>query len=127
MNLKNVFQVKESDNNLSLKAIRCELQTDNSNVIYIEMHIKNDLHKSIIVKQMENNVIEFKYKKHIQVGLDQYYKMEIEIIRKDKNISIENLNMNFRISDKDIKDTFSRTNILEPGSTSIYSLKYFFK
>jgi len=127
LNLKNVFQVKESDNNLSLKAIRCELQTDNSNVIYIEMHIKNDLHKSIIVKQMENNVIEFKYKKHIQVGLDQYYKMEIEIIRKDKNISIENLNMNFRISDKDIKDTFSRTNILEPGSTSIYSLKYFFK
>lgn len=82
------------------------------------MHIKNDPHKSIIVKQMENNVIEFKYKKHIQIGLEQYYKMEMEIIRKDKNISIENLNLNFRISDKDMKDTFNKTNLLEPGSTS---------
>lgn len=126
MNLKNVFQVKESDNNLTLKAIRCELQTENQNVIYLEMHIKNDPHKSIIVKQMENNVIEFKYKKHIQIGLDQYFKMEIEIIRKDKKISIENLNLNFRISDRDIKDTFTKTNILEPGSTSKSFLQKFY-
>jgi len=126
LNLKNVFQVKESDNNLTLKAIRCELQTENQNVIYLEMHIKNDPHKSIIVKQMENNVIEFKYKKHIQIGLDQYFKMEIEIIRKDKKISIENLNLNFRISDRDIKDTFTKTNILEPGSTSKSFLQKFY-
>ena len=81
------------------------------------MHIKHDTHRTILVKQLENPVIELKYKKHIQLGLDQYYKFEMEIIRKDKNISIENLNLNFRISDKDIKDHFSKTNILG-GSNS---------
>ena len=124
--MKNVFQVKESDNNLALKAIRCELQTDNQNVIYLEMHLKNDTHKTLVVKQMENPVIEFKYKKHIQVGVDQYYKFEMEIIRKDKNISIENLNLNFRISVKEIKDLFSKTNILSPStSSSIFFIFYF--
>lgn len=118
MQLKNVFQVKESDNNLTLKAIRCELQTENQNVIYLEMHVKNDKHKTLIVKQMENPVIEFKYKKHIQIGVDQYYKFEMEILRKNKNIFIENLNLNFKISDKEFKDHFSKTNILGSASSS---------
>lgn len=119
MKLRNVFQVKETDNNLILKAIRCELQTDNQNVIYLEMHVKHDSHKTLLVKQMENPVIEFKNKKHIQMGLDQYYKFQMEIIKKDNNISIQNLNINFKISDKEIKDNFNRTNILTSHSSSI--------
>lgn len=89
------------------------------------MHMKNDTHKTLVVKQMENPVIEFKYKKHLQTGVDQYYKFEMEITRKDKNISIENLNLNFRISDKEIKDHFSKTNILGPSSLSKLTLKLF--
>ena len=110
--------MKESDNNLILKAIRCELQTENQNVIYLEMHVKNDTHKTLVVKQMENPVIEFKYKKHLQIGVDQYYKFDMDISRRDKNISIENLNLNFRISNKETKDHFSKTNILGPSSSS---------
>lgn len=82
------------------------------------MHVKNDTHKTLIVNLMENPVIEFKYKKHLQIGVDQYYKFEMEIIRRDKNITIENLNLNFRVSDKEIKDHFSKTNILGPSSSS---------
>ena len=118
MNLKNVFQVKESDNNLILKAIRCELQTNNNNVIFIEMQTKQDRDKTVIVKKIENQVIEFNYKKHIQVGYEQFHKFEMEIIRKDKNISIENLNLNFKVMDKEFKEQFGRTNLLGNSSNS---------
>ncbi len=116
--LKNVFQVKESDNNLILKAIRCELLTDNNNVIYIEMQIKQEKDKILIVKQIENQVIEFNYKKHIEIGLEQYHKFEIEVIRKDKNISIENLNLNFKVMDKEFKEQFNRANFVGNSLTS---------
>jgi len=82
------------------------------------MHVKNDSHKIVLVKSMDIPVIEFKYKKHIQIGLEQFYKFEIEITRKDKNIHIENLNLNFKISDKEMKDHFSKTNILGLNSSS---------
>jgi hypothetical protein len=74
------------------------------------MQIKQDRDKTLIVKQIENQVIEFIYKKHIEIGLEQYHKFEMEIIRKDKNISIENLNLNFKVMDKEFKEQFGRAN-----------------
>lgn len=89
------------------------------------MSVRQDRDKTVLVKQMESQVIEFNYKKHIQIGLEQYHKFEMEIIRKDKNISIENLNLNFKVLDKEFKEHFGKTSLLGSGTNSTSKKNFF--
>lgn len=79
-----------------------------------------------IVMPLDTPVIEFRHKKHIQFGIDQYYKFELEIIQKEKNISIENINLCFKISERDLKELGGKTQgLLSSVSSSNFFLMFF--
>ena len=93
--------IKENDRNLKLKSLRCELLTDNGNVIYFEVNNKTEIDKVITIRNTETNVLKIEHLKNIKIGSNQYYNFECEIMKIRDDIDIDNLNLRFVLQDNE--------------------------
>jgi hypothetical protein len=71
--------------------------TNNANVLYYEINIRIDKDKILQIKTSQIDLLEFKYLKKIKIGMNQFYNFECEIIKKDSDIEIDNINLKFTI------------------------------
>jgi hypothetical protein len=92
--------IKESDKNLKLKSVRFEILTPQENSIYFEMDIKSDKEKIVNLKNLTSNILEFDYKKNIDIGLEQYYNFDCELIKKDPVVQVDHILLKFFLTDE---------------------------
>jgi hypothetical protein len=88
--------IKDSDKNLKLKAIRCELQNANDNVLYFEIDLSKIQKQNVIqVRQPPSEILEFKYQQANKIGINQFYNFECFLTKKVEDLEIDNINLRF--------------------------------
>jgi hypothetical protein len=64
------------------------------------MDIKSEREKIVNLKNLSSNILEFNYKKNLEIGLEQYYNFDCEVIKKDPGVQVDHLLLKFFLTDE---------------------------
>jgi hypothetical protein len=125
INLSYKILIKDSDKNLKLKTVRFEMLTNTEQSIFLEIFVKFDKEKTIHIKDLSLNVLEFTYPKNISIGVGQYYNFECQINKNNDLLEVENLILQFTINEDELENTTRST--LNISSKKFFFNKYYEK
>ena len=83
LNLMYNILVKPSDDQLKLLKVRYEIHPENTkNILIFEENVINDSKRTIQLKYTKLNIIDFIFNKKILMSSNQYYKLDLTVMKK---------------------------------------------
>ena len=67
---------------------------------FLEINLKTEKEKIILIKNLSTNVLEFDYPKNLTLGVDQYYNFECGIKKIDDSLEVDNITLKFSLNNE---------------------------